>query len=247
MTEYKRVFSFLLDLAFPPECIICDQPVGKANSLCIDCWNGIEFISDPVCDQCGKPMEYYADFETHERILCFECLASPSKIYQARAAMIYGETSKKLLLLLKYTDRIHLAKILAPMTLTSAKDIIKTADIIIPVPLHPQRLFQRKYNQASMLAKHIGKLASVPVLFNTLKRHKNTFAQGNMNKCERDLNVHNAFSIDKQDKHKIKNRKILLVDDVRTTGSTAEECAKVLLKNKAKQVNLLTIARTVSS
>ncbi|MCL2473380.1 MAG: ComF family protein [Alphaproteobacteria bacterium] len=235
----------MLDIVFPPECIVCDAPVGSPNSLCIDCWKNIEFISDPVCDQCGKPLEYYPDFAEKERVLCFECIAVPSSVHQARAVMIYGDTSKKLILLLKHGDRVHLARILAPLMVSTGRDLLNAADIIVPVPLHTSRLLHRRYNQASMLAKHVGKLTSTPVLFNTLRRVKNTHPQGIMSKEDRDKNIHNAFHITASEKFKIRSRNILLIDDVRTTGSTSEECARVLLENGANKVTLLTLARTM--
>ena len=241
----RKITSFFLNTVFPPVCIICDAPVGGANSLCIECWKNIAFVSDPVCDQCGKPLEYHPDFAEKERMLCFECIAVPSGVYQSRAVMIYGDTSKKLILLLKHGDRIHLAKILAPLMVSAGRDLLNASDIIIPVPLHTSRLLYRRYNQASMLAKHVGKLTTTPVLFNTLKRIKNTHPQGSMSKADRDKNILNAFHIAASDKFRIRNRNIVLIDDVRTTGSTSEECAKVLLENGAKKVTLLTLARTI--
>jgi ComF family protein len=233
-------FGRFLDYLLPPLCLSCNEPVGVSQTLCVDCWKAIQFFSPPFCSCCGAPFEVPVESGT----LCGACLASPPEFTAARAAMLYNEGSKKLILGFKHADKVHPAPALANWMLRAGQDFWSEADFILPVPLHRWRLLMRRYNQAALLAHEIGKAARKPVLTNALKRIRSTPSQGHMNKEQRKKNIHGAIKLNPNYAAKIKDRAIVLIDDVMTTGATANECSRVLLRAGAAKVFVLTLART---
>ena len=232
------LFARLLDFLLPPICGICHCPVSENTTLCPDCFSKINFISKPYCPICGRPLP----FDIMGECICAKCLTKRPLFLKARAAVRYDEISKKILLPFKHGDRLDLAPLIIKLMRRAADELMPEADIVIPVPLHRWRILKRKYNQSAILANRLAKMYQKPYAPCVLKRVRATPSQGHLSAIERKKNVTKAFKVTKPDK--IKGKRILLVDDVLTTGATANECTKVLLRAGAKQVCLLTFAAT---
>lgn len=231
----------LLNLLFPPQCINCDTRVPMHGTLCIPCWQKIQFISDPMCHCCGLPFDY----EIGNEALCGACLFERPPYAKARAAFRYDEHSKRLVTRFKYSDQTHLAHVYSAWLAKAAGEMIMQTDIIIPVPLHYFRFVNRRFNQSALLAHALSKKTKIKHMQSILKRKRNTISQTGLTRKQREKNVKGAFSMSSRAKKIIKGKNILLVDDVMTTGSTIEQCAKILLKGGAMQVNVLTLARAI--
>jgi ComF family protein len=238
----KNVTSRVLDLLLPPLCLICDEPVGSAATLCPVCWKKIQFIAPPLCQCCGAPFDIPVEAGT----LCGACLTQAPHFQSARAAMLYDEASRKLILGFKHGDRTYMTQALAVWMQRADSAVIAQADALIPVPLHRWRLFKRRYNQSALLAQQIGGLAGKPVFPDALRRTRDTPSQGHMKRKERQENVRGAFMTAPRYKNLIEEKTLILIDDVMTTGATVEECARVLLAAGAKQVHVLTLSRVKS-
>lgn len=235
------MLSYLLNLLFPPQCLNCDARVPTHGTLCLPCWQQIQFISDPMCECCGLPFDY--DIGSHA--LCASCLHIRPLYGRARAAFRYDEHSRRLITRFKYSDQTQLAKIYGVWLVKAGGELLAQTDIIIPVPLHYWRFLHRRFNQSALLAHIIAKKTEIKYLPNTLKRTRHTTQQTGLTRKQRETNVKGAFTINKRYAYRIKGKNILLIDDVMTTGSTIEQCTKALLKAGAAQVNVLTLARTV--
>jgi len=238
----QKIAARTLDLLLPPLCLICDEPVGGAATLCPPCWKQIHFIAPPLCACCGAPF----DIPAGAGMLCGACLTDAPHFASARAAMLYDEFSRQLVLGFKHGDRIHAAKALAVWMHRAGGDFLAQADALVPVPLHRWRLFSRRYNQSALLATRIGELAGKPVWTDALRRIRATPSQGHRKRKERQENVRGAFDISPRHRASVEGKTIVLVDDVLTTGATVEECSRVLLKSGAKQVHVLTLSRVKS-
>jgi ComF family protein len=238
----KNIAAKVLDLLLPPLCLVCDEPVGDAATLCPECWKQIQFIAPPFCACCGAPF----DFPVSEGTLCGACLTEAPHFKAARAAMLYDDNSRKLVLGFKHGDRTHAAKALAAWMHRAGGEFLEAADALVPVPLHRWRLFHRRYNQSALLAQKIGVLAGKPVLPDVLLRIRATPVQGHLKRKERQENVKGAFAVDARQKSGVEGKTLVLIDDVMTTGATVNECSRVLLAAGAKQVNVLTLSRVKS-
>lgn len=230
----------LINAFLPPRCIKCGAVLADEDGLCPECFNEINFISQPYCHKCGHP------FETALRtgkMLCGSCLKKIKTPFRlSRAAVHYDEASKNLLLAFKFMDKTDNAKTLAKWLNLAGQDIWKEGvDVIVPIPLHYTRLIKRRYNQSGLLASELTKLCHVPVDYTSVVRHKRTRPQVEFSGHERIKNVKGVFSV----KHpeKIKNKRVVIIDDVMTTGSTLKECALALKAAGAKSVDTLTVAR----
>ena len=239
MGRLAHVLAPLLNLLLPPLCLACDAPVDRNATLCGKCWSAIHFIAPPWCSCCGAPFEA----PVGEGMLCASCIAYPPAFAAARAAMLYDDASKPLLLGFKHGDRTYMAAPLAGWMQRAAADLWAEIDLLIPVPLHRWRLLQRRYNQAALLARKLGVLTDKSVLPDGLLRLRPTPAQGHMNRAERAKNVKGAFGVNPRHHAAIQGKTILLIDDVLTTGATVNVCSEVLLGAGAREVNVLTLAR----
>lgn len=238
MPFLKKLVHFIL----PNRCLLCGKVINTEGSICADCFEKITFITKPYCKHCGQP--FVSDVKD-ENMLCVDCLNHKSPFRLCRAAIVYDEFSKKLLLDFKFADHVENRKIFAKWLYLAGKDIFSAkADIIIPVPLHYTRLFKRKYNQSAILTREVSSLTGIPAEYGVLKKIRRTRPQARCNGIERKKNVKNAFTVSHADK--IKGKRIILVDDIYTTGATMKECAKVLLKAGAKSVDALTVAKVTS-
>ena len=236
-----EIFENLLNFIFPRRCLKCGKVLFEDGYLCDKCVEEINFITPPYCYKCGHPI---SELTADGKMLCAVCAGKKRHFFRTmRSAVVYDNSDKNLILGFKFFDKTENATLLAAMLKIAGKDIFSQgADVLIPVPLHYSRLIKRKYNQSVLLADKLSKMVDIPVDRFSLVRHKKTRPQVEFSGRQRVDNVKNAFSV----KHpeNIKGKRIILIDDVLTTGSTIKECASVLKKAGAKSVDVLTIART---
>ena len=232
----KALWRGALDLLFPPQALD-GGPAPLAGGLSADTWSRIHFLDGPVCDGCGAPFEY----DIGDR--CAACLARPRAFDAARAACLYDEVSRDPILKLKHADRLDLAPLLALWLSRAARDLAEEADAIAPVPLHPLRLLHRRYNQAAEIARPLSALTGVPYLPDALVRRRATDTQAGKSGSGRKRNVAGAFHVPAARAAQVEGRRILLVDDVMTTGATAEGCARALKAAGGARVDLAVVAR----
>ena len=223
-----------LDMLFPPQALD-GGPRPLAGGFSAAAWSRIRFLDGPVCDGCGAPFE----FDPGER--CAACQAKPRAFDAARAACLYDEASRDPILKLKHADRLDLAPMLARWISRAARELVEDADAIAPVPLHPSRLLSRRYNQAAEIARPLAAMTGAPYLPDALVRRRPTATQGGKSGSGRKRNVAGAFDV--PDPRRVEGLRILLVDDVLTTGATAEGCARALKAAGAARVDLAVVAR----
>lgn len=232
----RAVVRGVLDALFPPQALD-GGPRPLAGGYGAEAWARIHFLDDPVCDGCGAPFE----FDPGAR--CAACLRRPFAFDAARAACLYDEVSRDPILKLKHADRADLAPLLARWISRAARDLIAEADAIAPVPLHPLRLLARRYNQAAEIARPLAAMSGVPYLPDALVRRRRTASQGGKSGQGRRRNVAGAFEVPSRRAVQVAGKRILLVDDVLTTGATAEGCARALKAAGAIRVDLAVVAR----
>ena len=231
----------LLDLVLPPQCPTCDVVVDEAGRFCPNCFRRAGFIIDPCCRRCGVGFASVAEAGLSR--VCPDCLDKPPVWRQARAAFSYDEFSRQLILPLKYGDRTENAKFLAAHMVRAGAALLGEEIVLLPVPLHRRRLFTRRYNQAALLALHIGRQARRPVMVDGLARIRATRSLASAAAGERAALVAGAIACHPARRAALQGRRIVLVDDVLTTGSTASECARALLEAGVASVDLLMAAR----
>jgi len=233
--------TVVLDALLPPRCAVCGEPVDRPRSLCLRCWSALGFVTRPLCAICGDPFETAPPGEP----VCGDCLAAPPPWGRARSALRYDDASRPLVLGFKHGDRLHLAPLLAGWMQAAGAELLADADVIVPVPLHRWRLIARRYNQAAVLAHALGRTTGIAVSDRALVRVRRTPSQGQLTRTQRARNVQGAFRVDAPRCVEIVGRRVLLVDDVLTSGATAGACTRVLLQAGAEAVDLLTLARVV--
>ena len=228
----KSLINFLL----PPQCPLCQEIVTEPHTVCGICWPKLKFITIPKCSICSVPLE-----NVDRDMPCTDCLRYPPVFSRAYAPLVYNDSIKKLILRYKNYDGLHLG----PMFFSWMRHHIpENVDVIIPVPLHWKRFFTRQYNQANEIGKLLAKHAKITINPNILKRQKATASQGHKNKLSRYENLKDAFLVDKY-KNTLSKTNVLLIDDVLTSGATANACAQTLLDAGAAKIDVLTIARAV--
>lgn len=235
-----KILSGLLEFMFPPACPLCDTPVSTHGELCATCWGAINWIDNPKCVKCGYP--FPADLDLGGAPLCPVCAAGKSELDWIRSACVYDDASKAAMLPFKHGGKIHYARFMARAMIWALRDIDMDADLIIPIPLATRRLFKRGYNQATLLARPIAQVFGVKMDLDSVRR-KYRDDMGHKNARERAENIRGVFSI--ANPEKIRGRKILLVDDVMTSGATFSEMRRVLIKAGAKAVYGVTFCRVV--
>ncbi len=234
-----RLFRAALDLLLPPRCVGTGEIVDAQGMIAPAFWAQLQFIEAPFCKTCGLPFA----FDMADGSLCAACLEREPLFTQARAAVVYNDASRQLVLDFKYGDRLHAVHTFVPWILRAGAGLITQTDIIVPVPLHTKRLRERRFNQSAILAQEIAKRTNKLCLPDALHRTRATLPQKGLSHAMRDKNVRGAFAAKPRQAGKIEGARILLIDDVYTTGATLNACAKALLDADAKEVNVLTIAR----
>ncbi len=230
----------LTDLVLPPVAHDSREATAAAG-LSADAWSRVAFLEDPVCDGCGAQFEFDGGDFASER--CAACLAIPYRFARARAACVYDAASRGLILKFKHGDQQQFAGLFARWLTRAAAPLIEQADAVVPVPLHPSRLLARRFNQAAEIARPMARAAARDYLPDALIRARATETQGGRSARGRKLNVKTAFAVTEAGARQVRGRRILLIDDVLTTGATAEACARALLDAGARAVDLAVIAR----
>ena len=238
---FGRIAISALDLLLPPRCLACGRLVGEAHSLCADCWRAVTFVAPPLCACCGYPFE----FDAGEGALCGVCTRDPPPWDRARAAFRYDDRSRGLILAFKYRDRTDAAKAFGQWLCRAGEELLAEADLLVPVPLHWTRLFSRRYNQAALLAAAVSKATGVPSVPTALVRRRRTPSQAGLDRTGRRRNVRGAFAVPVRRAKRLEGRRIVLIDDVLTTGATAGGCIAALREAGAVSVDVLTLARVV--
>jgi ComF family protein len=229
-----------LDIALPTLCVACREPVA-GEGVCAACWSKLSFIAPPFCPRLGIPFVY----DPGPGLLSMQAIAHPPAYQRARAAVRYDEVAKTLVHALKYQDRTDLAPAMGRWMARAGQELLEAADALVPVPLHWRRGWSRRYNQSGALARVIGRQSGVAVAGNALKRVRPTRQQVGLSRSERETNVQGAFQVAAEQQAAIAGRRIVLVDDVLTSGATVDACARALLRAKAAQVDVLVFARVV--
>ena len=245
-TGAKKVTGFkgakwILNQVLPPTCCGCGVFVSEPQTLCADCWGHLTFLGRPCCDACGHPFEY----EVPDQSLCGGCSQDRPPYNRARSALRYDDASKDLILAFKHADKTDCTQLFAKWMLMTGQDLIASSNVLMPVPLHWTRLFSRRYNQAALLAQALGKMSDRPVLTNALVRHRRTPSQGHLSSKARARNVSGAFRVASKHVEGLNGTRVLLIDDVYTTGATVRAITKVLLRAGVSGVDVITVARVV--
>lgn len=237
----RRLGGLALDAALPPHCLSCDVPVESQGTLCIDCFRGLATVTQPFCRLCGVPFRYAGQAGSDG--LCPGCRERRPAFACARAALRYDEAAKRLLLPFKHADRLELAIPLAARMAQAGAALLARAELVAPVPLHWRRLLARRYNQAALLGGRLAAGAGLPFIPDLLRRTRATPPLGERSAAERATLLDGAFALRPAAAPLVAGRRVLLVDDVMTSGATADACARVLLAAGAAQVEVLAAAR----
>ncbi len=237
----RRLAAAALDLLLPPGCVTCATAVDAPGLQCGACFGALTTIGEPCCVCCGLPFELA--WQDIEGGFCQTCLDTPPPFGRARAALRYDKAARRLVLPFKHGDRIEFAALLARRMARAGEVLTREADILVPVPLHRRRLFARRYNQAAVLAKALGEIVGRPVLVDGLARMRQTAALGHKSASERWDEVGAVFAVRPGRVEALAGRRVLLIDDVMTSGATARGCAVRLLEAGAASVDVLTAVR----
>lgn len=237
----RRVSTRALDLVLPPRCLRCGVTVDSVGALCPDCWGQMAFLGAPHCACCGYPFE----FEMAADALCAACMREHPAYDRARAVLRYDDASRDLVLAFKHADRTDGAPAYGRWLARAGAELLADADLIAAVPLHWSRLFARRYNQAALLALALARETGLSASPDLLSRRRRTPSQGRLSAAARERNVAGAFALRPRHRDGLAGRRVLLVDDVLTTGATVEACARVLRREGAAAVDVLTLARVV--
>jgi len=229
----RAALGLVLDTALPPLCAACRQPLGGSGGLCAACWSKVSFIAPPYCERLGIPFAY----DPGPGILSMEAIADPPAYGRARAAVRFDDVTRDLVHALKYGDRLDLAATLGGWMARAGRELLGEADALVPVPLHWRRLFARRFNQAAVLAG----------VSHAVRRVRATPQQVGLSRAERAANVQGAFRVPAGDAAAVHGRRLVLVDDVLTSGATIDACARALLRTGARSVDVLVFARVVAA
>lgn len=225
---------------YPARCLTCGSLVDSDFGLCGPCWRDTAFLGGTVCDGCGVPLPAA---DVIDALLCDGCMTHPRPWTQGRAAMLYTQTGRKLVLALKHGDRQEIAKPAALWMANALGDILQQNTLIVPIPLHWMRMIKRRYNQSALLAQALGRQLSLPCALEALQRPKPTRSLDGLGRVERYEMLQKAIRVNRKLRHKVIQRPILLVDDVMTSGATLSAATEALLQAGAGQIRVVTLAR----
>lgn len=233
-TAAARCVDFLL----PPVCPVCRGAVARAHALCPRCWQSMPFITRPVCKVYGTPFAY----DIGDDIVSAQAIADPPPFEAARAAVRYGPEAQALVHGLKYQDRHEVADVMATAMARAGAELLERSQLIVAVPLHRWRLWRRRYNQSQILAAGLSRRSGVPNDPYVLQRRRKTRQQVGLSASERQANVRGAFHVPVDQRSKLAGHRVLLVDDVYTSGATVKAASRALLRGGAGAVDVLTFA-----
>jgi ComF family protein len=235
----RRAGGRLADIILPPRCLGCRETTASHASLCVACWQNLALIERPYCERLGIPFVY----DHGEGMVSAQAIADPPAYGKARAAARYEGVAIELVHHLKYGDRVDIAPFMARLMTQAGRDILEGADMLIPVPLHRLRLWRRRFNQAALLAREVSRSSGIAYEPLLLARQKRTAHQVGLSRKERARNVQGAFTVPQANRPAIKGKRIVIVDDVLTSGATGEAAARTLLRVGAGSVDILVFAR----
>ncbi len=237
---WSHAAKLALNVALPTLCVACRDPV-EGEGVCADCWAKLSFIAPPFCPRLGIPFVY----DPGPEMLSMEAIANPPAYARARAAVRYDDVARTLVHALKYQDRTDLAPAMGRWMARAGQPLLDEADVLVPVPLHWRRGWSRRYNQSGVLARVIERETGVRVAAEALRRIRPTEQQIGLSRTERASNVQGAFKVASHRQSSIEGQRVVLIDDVLTSGATVDACARALLRAKAARVDVLVFARVV--
>ena len=224
----------VLDYALPPRCAACGMIVDMSGTLCGDCWRDVAFIGEPICAICGDDLPALAGPDAQ----CGACLASPPPYDRMRAVMRYGTVGRTIAHRLKYGRRVTLADVMA-LHMTRLLPPDDPDALLVPVPLHRWRIWSRGFNQSALVARALGRRASLPVDLDLLRRTRRTPPLHGLGRRARARAVQGAFALRKDGAARLSGRTVILIDDIWTTGVTATACARLLRRGGAARVEIM--------
>ena len=233
----------LVDLVLPPRCLACGVATADHDALCAVCWREIDFIEPPLCDRLGIPLPF--PLEGEGQPVSAAALADPPAFDRARAVARYSGTMRRLIHDLKYRDRQIGLDLFARWLCHAGAPLIDDADLLVPVPLHVSRLWSRRFNQSALLAQRLSAISGLPCEPRLLTRIKRTRSQVGLTADQRSRNLMGAIAVAERRRGDLAGRSILLIDDVITTGATANACARALRKAGAARIDVLALGRVV--
>ncbi len=239
---WRHTARLALDIALPTLCVACREPVA-GDGVCATCWAKLSFIAPPYCPRLGIPFVY----DPGPDLLSMEAIANPPAYARARAAVRYDDVARTLVHALKYQDRTDLAPAMGRWMARAGREILREADALIPVPLHWRLGWSRRYNQSGALARVIERQSGVKLASEALRRVRPTEQQIGLSRSQRASNVQGAFKVAAERAADIHGRRLILIDDVLTSGATVDACARALLRAKALSVDVLVFARVVDT
>ena len=230
-----------LNAVLPPRCLGCGTMVAAVGSLCAACWEAVDFLGPPQCASCGMPFAYDLGADA----LCGRCASRPPAFDRVRAVMRYGDVARHLVLNFKHGDRTDGAPAFSSWLVRAGRTLLAEADVLAPIPLHWRRLFSRRYNQAALLSAQVARLAGRPHCPDLLLRTRHTPSQGRLSPGQRRRNLRGAFAVNPRREATVAGQRVLLIDDVMTTGATISACAEALRRAGADGVDALVLAQVV--
>jgi ComF family protein len=239
---WRHAARLALDIALPTLCVACREPVN-GEGVCAECWAKLSFIAPPYCPRLGIPFVY----DPGPELLSMEAIANPPAYARARAAVRYDDVARTLVHALKYQDRTDLAPAMGRWMARAGQELLVDADVLVPVPLHWRRGWSRRYNQSGALARVIERQSGVKLAAQALARVRPTQQQVGLSRSQRASNVQGAFKVTPDRQSLIQGRRVVLIDDVLTSGATVDACARALLRAKAASVDVLVFARVVDT
>ena len=237
----RRAATAFADVVYPPSCIVCQAATAEPAALCAQCWGRLRLIERPYCERLGTPFAVDAG----AALLSPAAIANPPVYARARAVARFDETARLLAHRLKYGDRLDLAWTLAGWMARAGAELLANADLIVPVPMHRSRIWKRRFNQAALLADGIARRLGKRVDAFALARKRPTRPQVGLSRAERQANLSGAFEVGEEARARLAGLRVLLVDDVLTTGATANTAARALLRGGAEAVDVLVFATVV--
>ncbi len=241
-SHVTQFLNFAIDFLVPLRCVNCNVLVAKQAAICPDCWKQVRFIDRPFCEIMGTPFS----FDLGEGTLSTEAIANPPPFERLRAAVFYDEIARGLISRYKFSDRSDMAPFIANVMRRAGSELIRDADLIVPLPLHWRRLHVRRFNQSAELAKIICQSEKKPYAPMVLVRKKHTKQQIGLSREARRANVAGAFIVPAQKRVELKGKRVLLIDDVYTSGASVKVATKALLRADARAVDVLTFAKVHS-
>jgi ComF family protein len=235
-----QVLLPLIDLIFPPRCPLCGAAIGAQTGLCTACWSTLAIPGEPCCAACNRP---FGD-AMRAGGTCAPCLADPPRHAGIAAATLYNDTSRKLVLALKHGNRLALAPMMAGLIVPKLS-FVDAGWLVVPVPLHRWRLWKRGYNQAAELGRHVARRTGARLCVDALERRKATPSLGNLGKLARKRMLTGAIGVRASRKAALRGAKVVLVDDVLTSGATSNACVSALRRAGAERVVVACFARVL--